>query len=342
MARREDTFIETIRSTFAPAEVVVGIGDDAAVFEARGNVVITTDILIEDVDFFSDAPLHLVGHKALAVNLSDVAAMGARPTSFLMTIVTPSDRLDSLQPLLEGMAALARRSGAVLIGGDLSSGPLLAISITAMGRPSVGAPLRRNAARKGDRVYLSRPVGGSAAGLKLYREGWRLSHDGSVVPPGDRPASQSLRDAAAAMLRHHLAPEPETELGMALGVLDKVDSCIDVSDGLSTDLYRMCEASGVGATLDWERIPICPGLEENARAIGVTIEDAVLHGGDELALLFTSPLTEFQLSHLLGRSVYAIGIIETTPGVRLNRQDFQVPLGDYGWDHFDRSAPTQS
>lgn len=341
MARREDTFIETIRSTFAPADVVVGIGDDAAVFHADGSIVITTDVLVEGVDFFPDSPLELVGHKALAANLSDLAAMGARPTSFLLTIATPPERLDSLQPLLDGMAALARRAGITLIGGDLSSASTLTLSITAMGKP-VFAPLMRAAARAGDRVFVSRPLGAAAAGLSLYRGGWRPGNGTAAIPPSGFPhASTTVRELCGAILRHHLAPDPETELGIALGAISKVDSCIDLSDGLSTDLRRMCDASGVGAQIDWERIPIFPGLEEHARALDLTIEDVVLHGGEEYALLFTSPLTEFELSHLLGRSVYAVGRIESTAGVRLNRQDHQVTLGDYGWDHFDSSAAAQ-
>lgn len=342
MARREDTFIETIRSIFAPADVIVGIGDDAAVFHADGMVVITTDVLVEGVDFFDDAPLQYTGHKALAANLSDLAAMGARPTSFLLTIATPPDRLDSLAPLLEGIAALARRHGIALIGGDLSSSPTLSISITAMGKP-VFEPLMRSAAKAGDRIFVSRPLGAASAGLELYRRGWRLK-DGLAAaepPPAAPMVSPALRELCAAILRHHLAPEPEIELGIALGAISKVDSCIDLSDGLSTDLRRMCDASGVGAQIDWEKIPIFQGLEEAAHTLDLKLEDLTLHGGEEFALLFTSPLTEYELSHLLGRSVYAIGRIETAEGVRLNRQDWQVPLGDYGWDHFDRSARPQ-
>lgn len=312
----------------------LGIGDDAAVLDVHGRLVLTTDTLIEGVDFFADAPLRLIGHKALAANLSDLAAMGAVPTSFLLTIAVPPDRLGSLQPLLDGMAALARRSGTSLIGGDLSRSPVLTLSITALGRPTVIEPLVRSSARTGDRIFVSRPLGGSEAGLHLYRNGWRLRDDSEPVAPEGASITFAIRDLAGALLRHHLAPEPETELGAALGAIDKIHACIDVSDGLSTDLHHICRASGVAALVEWERIPIFPDLTAASRVLGINIEQAVLHGGEEYALLFTSPLGEYELSHLLGRPVFAIGRMREGEGVRLLREGHEVPLGNYGFDHF--------
>lgn len=340
MGRQEDAFIEAIRSAFPPAEIVVGIGDDAAVLNFSGRLVITTDMMVEGVDFFSDSPLDLVGKKALAANLSDLAAMGSRPLAFLLTIALPVERVNGVQPLITGMAEMALQHGISLIGGDVSASPVLTISITAMGKPSVSEPLLRSSAAAGDFIYVSRPLGGSAAGLALYRQGWRLDPGMGATPPEGAQAAFELRELAGAILRQHLSPSPESELGAALGAIGRVRSCIDISDGLSTDLHRLCKASGVGAVLEWERIPIFPDLPAYARLLGIQLEDVTLHGGEEYALLFTSPLREFELSHLLGRSVYSVGRITRDPGLILERDGHAVPLGDYGHDHFSATSPT--
>ena len=295
-------------------------------------------MLVEGVDFFADAPLELVGRKALAANLSDLAAMGSRPVAFLLTIATPPERVGELQPLIRGMASLAKSHAISLIGGDVSASSALTISITAMGKPTMNDPLLRSSAAPGDFVYISRPLGGSGAGLELYRKGWRLHPEQGASAPGGLPAAFEVRELAAALLRQHLSPMPESELGTALGAISRIHACIDISDGLSTDLHRLCNASEVGAVLEWERIPIFPDLPAYARGLGVQLEEVTLHGGEEYALLFTSPLREYELSHLLGRSVYAAGRITRDRLVTLERDGHSVPLGDYGFDHFSSAS----
>lgn len=289
-------------------------------------------MMVEGIDFFSDAPLDLVGRKALAANLSDLAAMGSRPHSFLLNIALPKERLESIDTLVAGIASMATEHRIALVGGDLSSAPQIVVSITAFGVPSVQQPLLRSDARPGDIVYVSRPLGGAAAGLELYRRGWRIDGDATLPPDA---AGEAYAPLAGALLRHHLAPEPESDLGMALGAIGRVHACIDISDGLSTDLHRLCRASGVGAVVEWERIPLFPDLLEASRSMRFSVEELALHGGEEYALLFTSPLREYELSHLVKRPVYAIGRVTRETALILERDTHQVPLGDYGFDHFD-------
>jgi len=274
-------------------------GDDAAVI---GDQVITNDMLIEDVDFTRDVPLRLIARKSLAVNLSDLAAMGARPQYALVAIGAPE--WVNVRELIEELANAAKSYRVEIIGGDLSRAEKLTISITAIGEAK--QPILRSGARAGDRLYVSRPLGGSAAGLAL------LHADLESMSYAEREFAQSA-------IRRHLDPEPEVDLGMKL--VGIATSCIDISDGLSSDVQHLCEH--VGADIERARIPVFPGLTGNVR-------DLVLNGGEEFALLFTSPMRESEISAKVGRPVYAIGRITKELGVRLDGE----PLKPGGFDHF--------
>ena len=301
------------------------IGDDCAVI---GQEVVTTDMLVEDVDFTQAAPLALVGRKSLAVNLSDVAAMGATPVWALVALALPPWVLPQLDDLLEGMAGAAREHRIEIVGGDLSKSEKLVISVTASGRLE-SRPLLRSGARAGDRVYVSRPLGGSAAGLALLTKGW------SVDGESPRDVGYAHREFARSAIRRHLDPDPETVLGPALARIAEVTSCIDISDGLSTDLHRLCEASRCGAEIEIERIPLFPDLLGSGPVLtGLRVRDAVLHGGEEFALLFTSSLREADLSSRLGRPVYRIGRMVAGDQVLLSENGKTTPLEPAGWDHF--------
>jgi thiamine-monophosphate kinase len=303
MRKSENEIVASLRRLFPRA------GDDAAVI---GEQVITTDMLIEDVDFTRDAPLRLIARKSLAVNLSDLAAMGARPQYAVVALGIPP-WLEDAEPFFEALAEASREWSIEIVGGDLSRAEKLTIAVTAIGEAK--QPLLRSGARPGDRVYVSRPIGGSAAGLHL------LQH-----PPGEMSYAQ--RELADSAIRRHLDPEPELELGLRLVGL--ASACIDLSDGLSTDLHHLCQASGVGAEIERARIPLFPGLAESG--LGIDIRQAVLHGGEEYALLFTSKLRESELSAKVGRPVYAIGRITRGPEVLLDG----APLEPRGFDHFGR------
>lgn len=292
------------------------IGDDAAVI---GNEVITTDMLIEEIDFTRHIPLRFIARKSLAVNLSDLAAMGAQPSYAVVALGVP-DAADA-EPFMSSIAEAAAEYGIEIVGGDLSRAPKIVVAITAIGK--AGRPLLRSGAKAGERIYVSRPLGGSAAGLELVTR-WS-----SIDPPGDLAFAQ--REFAESAIRRHIDPEPEIDLGIALAALRDVTSCIDVSDGLSTDLHHLCEASHLGADIERERIPVFADLAHHAQAFGINVRDAVLHGGEEYALLFTSSLRESELSARVKRPVYAIGRMSQDKGVRIDGQ----PLGAEGWDHFE-------
>jgi thiamine-monophosphate kinase len=297
----EAELIARIRELFSRA------GDDAAVVDDQ---VITTDALVEGVDFTPSTPLRFVARKSLAVNLSDLAAMGARPLHAVVAIGSPDE--GKARELIEELALAAREHRIEIVGGDLSRSATLFVSVAAVGEAK--QPLLRSGARRGDRVYVSRPVGGAAAGLALL--GRPLGNGGYAE-----------REFAESAIRRQLDPEPEVELGMKLVGL--ASACIDISDGLSTDLHHLCDASNAGAEIERERIPVFPDLPRFGPAVGINVADAVLHGGEEYALLFTSSLRESEISSRVGRPVYAIGRIVAERGVRLDGQ----PLEPRGWDH---------
>lgn len=291
------------------------IGDDAAVV---GDQVLTTDMLVEDVDFTRATPLRFVARKSLAVNLSDLAAMGARPAIALVALALPPWALESVDELLTAYAEAAKQYGIEIVGGDLSKAEKLTIAITAIGS-IVTRPLLRSGARAGDRLFLSRPIGGAAAGLALL---------------GKDAKAYAEREFIESAIRRQLDPEPEVALGLALAQIPEVTACIDVSDGLSTDLHHLCDASGRGAEIEKERIPVFPDLLSHGPKLGIEVRGAVLHGGEEYALLFTSSLTESQLSTRLRRPVYAIGRITGGQGVVLKENGVARALERGGFDHF--------
>lgn len=301
------------------------IGDDGAVV---GSQVITIDILVEDVDFTRDIPLRFIARKSIAINLSDLAAMGATPQYLVIGIATPS--WTHAEMLMNHIADAARSYKVEVIGGDLSRGEKLMISVTAIGLAD--RALLRSGAHPGDRIYVSRPIGGAAAGLQLLQSGWRIRDDGTVVFPSQ--VAYALREFGASAIRRQVDPEPEVALGSQLAQIAEVTACIDISDGLSTDLHNLCDASQCGAEIDRERLPIFPDLPGTGAALGIRAADVVLHGGEEYALLFTSSLRESELSARLGRPVYAIGRITAGGDMILKQDGLPSPLQPHGWDHF--------
>ncbi|HYM60718.1 MAG TPA: thiamine-phosphate kinase [Thermoanaerobaculia bacterium] len=332
----EEQLIARIRELFPPRRAVTGIGDDAAVIDVAGRQVVTCDMLIEDVDFTSAVPLPFVARKALAANLSDLAAMGAVPDYFVVALAFPRSLIPAIEGFLVALAEAARHYAVELIGGDLSGAGKLIVSVTAMGTLAEGArPLLRSGARAGDRLYVSRPIGGSAAGLALLQKGWTIHEDGTVEPPPrSGPYGYAQRELAAAAIRRHVDPEPETLLGPRLASMPEVTACLDISDGLSTDLHHLCDASGVGAEIERERLPIFSDLIGTGGSLGIRADEAVLHGGEEYALLFTSTMRESELSSRLGRPVYAIGQIKNEKRVTLKEGETANPLEARGFDHF--------
>lgn len=292
----------------APSWMLVGIGDDAAVVEAeRGRAeVLSVDALVEGVHFDrAFVPPDAVGHRALAVNLSDLAAMGAAPRLALLSMALPrSLTLSDFDEIIVGFAALAVRHRVHVAGGNLtrSPGPLV-IDVTVAGTVKPRQALTRSGARVGDDVYVSGSIGAAAAGLKLLREGAEVaSHQSPVAgqqspiaglgPQSDNVAPESGDSRLATgdwrLATAYLRPEPRVRLGVLLGRNRAASACIDLSDGLADGIHQIAEASGVGMTVERGALPFDDRVR---RLLGADDEDATLMamtGGDDYELLFTA------------------------------------------------------
>lgn len=295
--------------------VVLGVGDDAAIVRIGGDqeLVIAADVVNEGIHFPVNTSAQAVGHKALAVNLSDLAAMGADPAWFTMTISLPQADEQWLGQFASGLFNLADQFGISLIGGDTVRGPL-SIAINALGRVPVGAALRRSGAVVGDQIFVSGTLGDAACALQ------QIHHDPDNVDPA---------------LRQRLDfPTPRVELGRRLRGM--ANACIDISDGLAADLSHILDASRVGAVLHIDRIPVsAEAASADARASLIL----AMTGGDDYELCFTVPPvyaeTINQVSKEAGVSLTCVGEIVAEPGLIMVDSDNQrVSLGHLGHDHF--------
>jgi thiamine-monophosphate kinase len=296
-------------------DVKLSVGDDAAVVTPRAGaeLVLALDTIVAGVHFPADTGARFVGHRALAVNLSDLAAMGAEPAWALLGLTLPAADESWLTGFAAGLDELARRFGVALIGGDTTRGPLAA-TVTVGGWVAAGCALTRGGAQAGDDLWVSGTTGDAGAGLAILQ--------------GKIAASGAAREE---LLRRFLLPEPRVGLGLALGGI--ASACIDISDGLAGDLEKLCRASGVGARLDCARLPLSAPLVE-------TVGDAAamrfaLTAGDDYELLFTAPATARHTIADLARlvPVRCIGSISAQPGVRLQGAGIERDLV-HGFDHF--------
>jgi len=274
----ERALIARIKAHVAmPSWVVCGPGDDAAVIKPdRGTLeVVTTDALIDGVHVdHRFVPFVAIGHRALAVNLSDLAAMGARPRAALLSLALPPRlSLDSFDQLLEGFLALAAEHHVALIGGNITStpGPLM-VDVTALGAVRPRRVLTRDGARPGDEVYVTGCLGSAAVGLQQLRRAFE----------GDRTTT-----ADSAAMDRYLRPLPRVRAGMLLAGNRAASSCMDVSDGLADGVRQIAEASGVGITIDADALPIAPNVRRWQESIGGDPIEPALCGGDDYELIFT-------------------------------------------------------
>ncbi len=318
------------------AGLVRGIGDDAAVFKSvTGNdVVVSTDLLVEGIDFRRDTTFPgLLGHKALAVSLSDIAAMGARPRWALLSIGVPENIWQSefLDQFYVGFFQLADRYGIKLIGGDISrTAEKIVIDSIVLGESRVGQEVFRSGAKPGDAIYVTGFLGDSAAGLRLLERGARLH-------------SERLTNAAAhsvdPLLLRHLRPEPRVGWGILLGERQLATAMIDISDGLSSDINHLCEESKVGALIEASSIPINQLVVEICGRRALDPLMLALHGGEDFELLFTvQPENLSQLPRRVdGVPATRIGaIMESTEGVRIAEGPRAWNLEPGGWEHFKK------
>ena len=335
MELSEKDILELIGTLFPSSRSLLGVGDDAAIVDFDGPVVISSDLLIEEVDFTRNTPLASVARKSLAVNLSDLAAMGARPHSFLLSLGIPSRTHGELERFIRALADAARDMDIELIGGDLSAAEQLTISLTVLGTLDRGSlALRRAGGRPGDDCYLSRQPGMSFLGWKLLERGWLAKESGEVLPPVGISVSEKILGAARVAINAHLKPEPEIDLGLRLSKTGTVSACIDVSDGLALDLSRLCEASGCGAVIEWGRIPRTAELELLCDHLNLNADEVIFEGGEDYGLLFTSRDSIKELSRHLGRQWQPIGRLEETPGLWLDKGGTRDKLEVRGFDHF--------
>lgn len=311
----EDQLIAAINRVLSGAghEVVVGPGDDAAVVSpGSGELVLTTDSMIEGVHFRNEltTPRDL-GYKAIAVNVSDVAAMAASPR-FAISALALTDTIDSrwVVELAGGMRECCDEFGLTLVGGNLSRGSEVSIVVTVTGEVVPGRAVRRDGARPGDRLVVTGSLGGSAAGLRVASQ---------------RSWSDDEHDA----LRRYMRPTPR--VGEA-GILSThgVTSMMDVSDGLAIDLSRLCRASEIGARVEIGRVPVHPAATE-AEALG---------GGEDYELLASLPDTDAvedarsELREGFGVSLSDIGVIIEEGLVAVDDDGAERPMTIEGWDHF--------
>lgn len=336
--RRNQSSATASTSSSLPPSLILGIGDDAAIVrETTGlNTLVTSDLLVEDIDFHRDTttPRYL-GHKALAVSLSDIAAMGARPRWALVSLGIPNDIWNSefVDEFYEGFFALADRYNVSLIGGDVSRAPdKIVIDTTVLGQCDNGRAVLRSGAKPGDLIFVTGSLGGSAAGLRLLERGAR-------VPPAHSPTDEndSDRQTLRQLSLRHLRPDARVGWGLVLGQEGLASAMIDISDGLSSDLHHLCRESRVGARIEAAKLPIDPLVVETCGRRALDPLLLGLHGGEDFELLFT--IAAENLSRLPrkvdGVTITQVGEIKPeSEKVRLAEGARVWDLEPHGWEHF--------
>jgi len=305
----------------------VGPGDDAACMPPPAySLVLTSDLLVEGVHFRSTTTsARDLGCKAVAVNVSDVAAMGGRPLAFLVALAAPAETpVGWVEELYGGMAEAEKAFGCLLVGGDTSGGPTRVLSLTVLGVAPGPGPVTRGGGRPGDDVYVSGTLGDSALGLRLLEAG-------GVV----RTAPERF------LASRHLRPSPRLALGAAIGAGGVARAMIDVSDGLLQDLGHVARASGCGAELWAERLPLSSELVAVTAAEGIDPVGLALEGGEDYELLFAAePLRRrevFRVAQGAGTRVRRVGRLVEGVGVQVLARGLPVAWRDLrGFDHFAR------
>ena len=332
-------FIEQIQRDFSTnsSAVKLGIGDDCAILRppAGCEVLVTTDFTLEGRHFRRDShPPESVGHRCLARGLSDLAAMGATPLAAFLSLALPSSMLAKapgqmwIAKFFSGLRALAELHSVPLAGGDTSESPggknaLILADIVLIGYAPKGKALRRSGAFAGDALYVTGQLGGAAAELAGMLG--RRKRIASVKTTEDHP---------------HMFPEPRLDVGEALLRRGVATACIDISDGLSTDLAHLCRASGVNAEIEQEALPIHPLA---ARLGAKSALHAALHGGEDYELLFTAPSSARMPTSLAGVPLTRIGTLKPRrPGqplmTLLAPGNGPAELKPGGWEHFAKPS----
>jgi thiamine-monophosphate kinase len=337
----ELALIEQIRSSFARGyskSVTLGIGDDCAILRPprSSEVLVTTDFTLEGRHFRRDLhPPESVGHRCLARGLSDLAAMGATPIAAFLSLALPAHMLAEssgrtwITRFFNGLQALSEMHGVPLAGGDTSQSPggkagLILADIVLIGSAPRGQALRRSGGSAGDAIYITGQLGGAAAELSAMQGRRRVA---GVTTTDGHP---------------HLFPEPRLDVGDALLRRSLATACLDLSDGLSTDLAHLCRASGVNAEIEQAALPIHPLAGKRGAKAAL---QAALHGGEDYELLFTAPASVRMPSSIAGVPVTRIGALTKRrtgqPLMTLVAPDgSRETLEPGGWEHFARARKT--
>lgn len=299
--------------------VIIGVGDDSAIWRPRPDrdLAIAADMLVEGRHFFAEANPFDIGYKSMMVNISDMAAMGAIPVAATLCLALPAVDSTWLNAFADGFWSAANTYSVDLIGGDTTRGPLT-IAIQMWGELPKGQRLLRSTAQIGDDIWVSGTLGGAAVGLQFALGQMELEPE-----------------LAGPCLRKLHRPEARVELGVAL--LNLATAALDISDGLLADLGHILEASGVGARLQYAKIPVISGLE--TRRDELPIREAVLGGGDDYELCFTAPGYNRAkiglLAEQLNLPLTRIGVIEAGKGIFVEGKDGeQLRIRRAGFDHF--------
>ncbi|HUU46935.1 MAG TPA: thiamine-phosphate kinase [Acidobacteriota bacterium] len=305
----EFKLIERIARPAKDPRVICGIGDDAALIRVdRGVQIVTTDMLVEG-DHFSRAYFtpRQIGIKAMEINVSDIAAMGGTPTYALIAIaLLRNTDVEFVDGLYEGIYAVADRYGIDVIGGDTTHGAVVAISVTLMGEAHQEHPCLRSGARPGDHIFVSGELGGSQAGLRLFLCGI---------------------DGFDDVKRKHT--EPSARLDISREVAGYVTAMEDVSDGLASEVRNICRASGCGAVINADQVPIAPRVREAAKAVSGDALEYALFGGEDFELVYTVP-PEFT-----GRAPGScVGEVNDTKVITIRQGGEELTLEGSGYDHF--------
>ena len=345
--------LKTILPTSSP-DLIVGIGDDCAAIKLDDNrlLLATCDIQVEGEHFRRDyLTPYQIGRRALAVNLSDIAAMGGKPTFAFISLGLPPDLpTEDFDDLQRGIADIANEFGVIVAGGNLSRSPAgLIVDVFLLGETTSDRLLTRSGARPGDRVFVTGHLGASAAGLRLL-ESSLANPDKSGLASCSSPLlishpagglKPALQVEISPLITSHIHPIPRIAAGQAIAASGWATAMIDISDGLAADLGHLCEQSGVGAEIRQASLPIPPELPEAAAALGVSPLDLALYGGEDYELLFTlkseAPDTVIAaFTESAGSDITEIGrILPKEDGCRLlSDSDVRTSLPPHGWDHF--------
>lgn len=326
----EDELLRRLRARLGPSAL---IGDDAAVIAPSGPVAVTVDSQISGVHFVPDLDPAHVARRLLAVNLSDLAAMGAEPAWAFLALSAPPgfDHERFFRPFV----AACGRAGVTLAGGDLARGDQLVATLTLIGtKPSHGRWLLRSGAKPGHDLWLGGTVGESAAGRLLIARGARPS--GSSIDLGASVSgSTRLLQAARRAVKRHLSPQPQLDLGRWLGRQEE-GACMDVSDGVARDLHRLCRESGTGAEIDAGALPLSDRFSDVCKALSADPFDLALGGGEDYVLLFTLPAGA-RVPDAFG--CRRIGTITRDGTISWMRGGKRRRLPDRGWDHLQEKSP---